>query len=467
MNQDSWIAPHPLESLELRSPSPLPHLAVQERQLTLGMASPNLPTVPPESTLFDRAAMRSNAWCKLHALISAVASGESFYARKLAAAGILPESFSSLDAYFAHMPFTTKDELLADRLAHPPFGSNLLRPAAEYTRFCQTSGTSSGQPMAWLDTPVSWEAMLTCWRRVYEAADLVKGSDRIFFAFSFGPFLGFWTAFEAAARDYLVLPSGGLSSQARLEMMARYQATALCCTPTYALRLGELIGTSGAPGLEALRVKKILVAGEPGGSVTEVRARIEKLWNARVFDHHGMTEVGPVSYETCALPMCLQVIEEAYLAEVVDPATGKEVAEGEMGELVLTTLDRAACPLLRYRTGDWVRKGFHKGRLTLQGGVLGRVDEMVVVRGVNVYPSAIEAVVRQFPEVLEFMVEQKKVDDMDELELLIELPPEHHPRVKALESRLRDTFSLRIPVRITAPGSLPRHEFKARRWRKI
>lgn len=423
--------------------------------------------MPPENDSDARANLRSDTWRKLHALLCEMSTAGGFYAQKLAAAGVQIKALQELEDFLARVPWTTKEELLADRLAHPPYGSNLLRPVAEYTRFCQTSGTSSGQPMAWLDTPASWQSMLSCWRRVYEAAELKKGSDSIFFAFSFGPFLGFWTAFEAAAWDYLVLPSGGLSSQARLEMMARYQATVLCCTPTYALRLGELIGTAGAPGLEAMRVKKILVAGEPGGSVPEVRARIEKLWHAQVFDHHGMTEVGPVSYETRALPMCLQVIEEAYLAEVVDPVTGKEVAEGGLGELVLTTLDRAACPLLRYRTGDWVRKRFHAGRLVLEGGVLGRVDEMVVVRGVNVYPSAVEAVVRQFPEVEEFIVEQRKVDDMDELELLVELAPEHHIQVKALESRLRDTFSLRIPVRLAAPGSLPRHEFKARRWRKV
>jgi phenylacetate-CoA ligase len=322
--------------------------------------------------------------------------------------------------------------------------------------------------MAWLDTSESWEAMLACWRRVFQGADIQRGRDRLFFAFSFGPFLGFWTAFEAAARDYLVIPGGGLSSQARLEMMARYGATTLCCTPTYALRLGEMIGAASGVERMALRVNKIIVAGEPGGSIPEVRARIEQLWDARVYDHHGMTEVGPVSYEITERPRDLVVIEEAYLAEVIDPATGLEVPEGAHGELVLTTLDRAACPLLRYRTGDWVLRGEHGGRLILPGGVLSRVDDMVVVRGVNVYPSAIEAVVRQFPGVVEFMVEQKKVDAMDELELRVEVA-EDAPKnlLKRLESRLRDTFSLRIPVHQACPGSLPRHEFKARRWCKV
>ncbi len=420
------------------------------------------------SSPIDRDRLRSNQWRKLRSILVSVNGAGGFYAHKFQAAKVVVSSMNGVEDFIQQVPFTLKEELLADRLAHPPFGTHLTQPLESYTRFCQTSGTSSGQPVAWLDTPESWEAMLKCWRHVYDGADLVAGKDRIFFAFSFGPFLGFWTAYEAANGHYLTLPSGGLSSQARLEMMARYGATVLCCTPTYALRLGEMIGEASGVEHMSLHVQKIIVAGEPGGSIPEVRARIEKLWNARVYDHHGMTEVGPVSYETTAVPGQLVVIEEAYLAEVIDPATGLEVNEGECGELVLTTLDRTAGPLLRYRTGDWVKKRLWQGRLALEGGVLSRVDDMVVVRGVNVYPSAVEAVVRQFGEIAEFMVEQRKVDAMDEIELLIEVPGNvSKALIKRLEAKLRDTFSMRIPVRLVEADSLPRHEFKAKRWRKV
>lgn len=420
------------------------------------------------SSPIDRDRLRSNQWRKLRSILVSVNGAGGFYANKFQAAKVVVSSMDGVEDFIQQVPFTLKEELLADRLAHPPFGTHLTQPLESYTRFCQTSGTSSGQPVAWLDTPESWEAMLKCWRHVYDGADLAAGKDRIFFAFSFGPFLGFWTAYEAANGHYLTLPSGGLSSQARLEMMARYGATVLCCTPTYALRLGEMIGEASGVEHLSLRVQKIIVAGEPGGSIPEVRARIEKLWNARVYDHHGMTEVGPVSYETTAVPGQLVVIEEAYLAEVIDPATGLEVNEGECGELVLTTLDRTAGPLLRYRTGDWVKKRLWQGRLALEGGVLSRVDDMVVVRGVNVYPSAVEAVVRQFSEIVEFMVEQRKVDAMDEIELLIEVPGNvSKALIKRLEAKLRDTFSMRIPVRLVEADSLPRHEFKAKRWRKV
>lgn len=403
------------------------------------------------------------AWPRLARVMEA-AELSPFYRAK---PGLRHDAIGSVDDFVARVPFTTKGELLSDRLACPPFGSNLTQPLHAYRRFCQTSGTASGQPMAWLDTPGSWAAMLRCWRQVFTAAGLLPGEDRLFFAFSFGPFLGFWTAFEAAADDFLVLPGGGLSSQARLEMMARCGVTALCCTPTYALRLGGLLGVDGAPSAASLAVRKIIVAGEPGGSIPAVRSRIEQLWGARVFDHHGMTETGPVSYETISQPGELVVMDDAYFAEVIDPATGREVQDGGCGELVLTTLDRLSCPLLRYRTGDWVRKRLSGGRIVLEGGVLGRLDEMAVVRGVNIYPSAVEAVVRQFPEVREFLVEQRKVDAMDEVELLVELPDAGAQEVVArLAARLRDTFSLRIPVRLVQPGSLPAAEFKSRRWRR-
>ena len=289
----------------------------------------------------DRTALREMQRGKLAGLLNRIGGTDSFYARRLAAEGVGVDEVGDLASFVRRVRCTTKEELLADRLERAPFGSQMLEGPERYTRFCQTSGTSTGQPMAWVDTPESWEAMLGCWRRVYEAAELVSGVDRVFFAFSFGPFLGFWTAFEAAARDYLVLPGGGLSSQARLECLRRYQATVLCCTPTYALRLGEQIGEESGVKLEELAVRKVIVAGEPGGCVPAVRRRIEALWGARVFDHHGMTEVGPVSYEAVGNPGGLMVIEEAYLAEVVDRVTGEEVEEGACGELVPTTLDRA------------------------------------------------------------------------------------------------------------------------------
>lgn len=409
---------------------------------------------------------------KLRHLLGELRRGNDFYRSRLEKAG-LDETVGSLREFTSRMPFTTKMDLVWDREEFPPYGSNLTYPISHYSRFCQSSGTTRG-PLPSLDTKESWSAMLDCWDVVFDAAGV--GTDEvIFFAFSFGPFLGFWTAFESATRrGNLSIPGGGLSSKARLQAMVTYGAGVLCCTPTYALRLGEVFSEAGGEELAAYRLKKIIVAGEPGGSLPEVRERISMLWKGvEVFDHHGMTEVGPVTYEHRGNPLNLCVIEDGYLAEVIDRETHEEAKPGEKGELVITTLTRTACPLLRYRTGDLVEKGFFEAAgaeepvFALRGGILGRVDEMVVIRGVNIYPTAVEKIIRGFPDVVEFQVIQTTRQSMAELEVSLEAGPRAPADLAArVAKELGDAFTLRIPVRLVEPGALPRFEFKSKRWIK-
>src|SRR5580700_4703139 len=280
-------------------------------------------------------------------LLSAVLPGNPFYAAKL-------RGFSP-DANLASLPFTRKQELIDDQIAHPPYGSNLTYPLSRYTRFCQTSATTTGTPMRWLDTPENWDWMIGNWLRVYQSASVTAG-DRIFFAFSFGPFAGFWIGFDAAVRlGCLAIPGGGMRSAARLRAILENSATVLCCTPTYAIRLAEVAAEENID-LAASRIRAVIVAGEPGGSVPATRAQISRLWRgARVVDHHGMTEVGPVSYGCPARPDVLHVIADSYIAEIIDPLTLQPVPRGVTGELVLTNLGRLGSPLIRYRTGDIVR----------------------------------------------------------------------------------------------------------------
>jgi phenylacetate-CoA ligase len=394
---------------------------------------------------------------KLNRLLQALTPANRFYAEKLQRAG-LTNGVASLEEFFLRMPLTTKAEIVSDQRAHPPYGSNLTYPVERYTRFTQTSGTT-GTPLRWLDTPESWNWMLDCWAQVFSAAGANPG-DRILFAFSFGPFLGFWTAFEAAARlGCLCLPAGGLSSLARLQMLRDNQVDHLCCTPTYALRLG-LFAQQEQFDLSACGVRTIIVAGEPGGSVSATRARIETLWpGARVFDHHGMTEIGPVTYE--ASPGNLVVIEAGYIAEAINLS-----ADGS-GELVLTNLGRLGSPLVRYRTGDLVKPVRRDGRLLLAGGILGRVDDMVIIRGVNVYPTAIEQIVRACPHVSEYRVSVREVNELTELEIILEPTADCADArgiAARLEAELQAVLALRIPVRLAAVGSLPRPEMKSQRW---
>ncbi len=407
----------------------------------------------------------------LEALLRTLVPANAFYAPRIAAAG-LDRGPVTLDDFTARMPFTTKDELVADQAAVPPFGTNLTFPLDSYTRISQTSGTS-GFSLRWLDTPESWAWMVRNWTRVYETAGIGAG-DRIFFAFSFGPFLGFWTAFEAGETvGALCIPGGGMSTELRLQALLGNAATVLCCTPTYALRLGDAARERGIDLAESA-VRRIVVAGEPGGAIPETRAAIESRWpGAQVVDHHGMTEVGPVAYACPRRPGVLHILEESFLVEVVDPETGAALPPGVRGELVLTNLGRTGSPLLRYRTGDLVETetpgpcACGTSDLALRGGILGRSDDMVVVRGVNLWPAAVEAVVRRFPEVVEHVAVLGHRDAMAEVRVTIE-PVEGGADPDTLRDRveaaLRTALGLRIPVETVPPGTLPRYEFKARRW---
>jgi phenylacetate-CoA ligase len=409
---------------------------------------------------------------KLKSLCKSIIPANPFYSRKLATCDVA-SFLTSIEDYSRGIPFTARHELVRDRLANPPYGTNLTFPLEAYVRCHQTSGTTT-QPIRWLDTAESWDHIVDNWVQILGAAGVTR-QDRFFFAFSFGPFLGFWSALEAVLRlGCFCFPGGSMSSLARLQAILDNSITVLCCTPTYAQHLGE-VALEKKLDMTNSRLRLLIVAGEGGGSIPATRARIERLWpGASVFDHHGMTEAGPVTYQCPATPGVLHVLESAYLAEVVDPQTDAVVHAGETGELVLTTLDRIGSPLLRYRTGDLVKArpaslcacGRHD--LAIEGGILGRSDDMVVVRGVNVYPSLIEDIVRAFPEIREYRVQLDCRRPMAELSLDLEggeqLPASLPAR---LEQSFQTVLNLRVPVRLLPAGSLPRFEMKAQRWVKL
>ena len=404
----------------------------------------------------------------LNRLIEVVASNNSFYKAKLEACQGLG-GFESLEEFSARMPFTTRAEIAEDHQSNPPYGTNLSYPIEEYTRIHQTSGTT-GQPIAWLDTQESWNWLLENWKIIWRACGAKEG-DVAIFPFSFGPFIGFWSAFEAAAQMGIrCIPAGGQTSLERLQMIKRYKPAWLCCTPTYALHLLSVAQREGIE-LTGGPIRNIIVGGEPGGSVPEVKARIEEGWGgARLFDHHGMTEVGPVTYSDPDRPELLRAIHETYFIEVLDTNSGEVTALGGVGELVLTTLGRAACPLIRYRTGDLVKPVSAKGEdpraIAFDGGILGRADDMVVVRGVNLYPSAIDAVIRSFDGIGEYEVNIDEKDFMVQVAVRVEnlSSTRDEELVDQVQKRMRDVFGLRIQVEVAESGTLPTFEMKARRW---
>ena len=417
--------------------------------------------------MFDRGletqapdALREHQWRRFQAMARELLGSNAFVRAKWRAAGLAAvDDLRGWDD-FGRLPFTWKREFVEDQAAHPPFGTNLTYPLERYVRVHQTSGTSA-EPIRWLETQASWDWWTRCWAFVLRAAG-VTPADRVFFPFSFGLFVGFWAGFEGArALGALAISGGGQDSLARLASMDALGATVLVCTPSYALHLAALARERGIDP-SAGRVRITVHAGEPGAGIPAVRARIEAQWGARAFDHAGMTEVGAYGYE-CAEQAGLHVNESEFVAEVVEPATGAPAREGE---LVLTNLGRLGAPAIRYRTGDRVRVADAPcacGRtfLRLEGGILGRLDDMLIVRGVNVFPAAVEGIVRRFPDVDEFQIEVVRAGELDEVRVLLEA--DDPATVRSVQEALRVGLGLRLEVRSVPLRSLPRYELKARR----
>ena len=421
----------------------------------------------------DRDRLRALQAERLQSLVGDVLGGNAFWRGRLRDAGFedlaaLSERLQDLEV-LSELPVCSKADLVSDQDAEQPYGSNLSEPLSAYTRLHQTSGTT-GRPLRWLDTPAAWSNLLEAWAQIFRIAGVVS-SDRFAFPFSFGPFIGFWAAFEgAAAAGHLCLPGGGMSSAARLQLIEDNQATVVCCTPTYALRLAEVASEQGVD-LVGGSVRMLIVAGEPGGSVPGIRDAIEAAWGAGVIDHWGMTELGPLAVECEAAPGGMHVLETECIAEVVDSERLQPVAAGEQGELLITTLRRSGSPVLRYRTGDLVEVdpkpcGCGRALLRLRGGILGRSDDMITVRGNNVFPSSIEAVIRSVEGVAEFRVLLGSEGPLDRLS--VEIEPVAGVAEDALSdtvaAAIRATFNFGADVAAVASGTLPRFELKGRRF---
>ncbi len=395
--------------------------------------------------------------------LDTILQSNQFYRKKLAAVGVSSSKDIATQADFSKLPVTTKQELAEDQLKYRPYGSNLTFSPERYTKIHQTSGTT-GEPLRCLDTEESWNWWANCWQAVYRAVG-VSPLDRIFFAFSFGPFIGFWSAYEGA-RQYgaLSVPGGGMSSLQRLRAIMANDISVLICTPTYALHLAEVAAEEGID-IAGSNVRVTIHAGEPGASIPATKKRIEETWGARCFDHAGATEVGAWGFE-CQEQDGLHINESEFLAEVIDPITGTASDEGE---LVITNLGRIGMPVIRYRTGDRVKVNDERCRCgrsyrRLVGGVIGRVDDALIVRGVNVFPSAVENLVRRVPEVGEFAIDVYRRDSLDDVEIRIEVAEDGADDVaENVAKELRNGLGIRIKVQVVPFGTLPRFDLKARR----
>lgn len=402
----------------------------------------------------DRESLAKEQLARLNSLLETILPDNRLYAEKLAG---LRLPLTSLDE-LAQLPLTTKHELVA---GEGDFAANLTWPTDRYVRYHRTSGTH-GRAMVVLDTAEDWQWWIETWQFMLDAADITP-ADRVLMAFSFGPYIGFWSAHDACIdRGAMVIPSGGMSTVARLELMRSTQADVIFTTPSYALHMAEVAQQHGIR-TDQLNVRRIIVAGEPGGSVPALRERIEYAWNARVIDHAGASEVGPWGVGD-RYQRGLRVVETACLAEFLSLETGRPAQEGELSELVLTTLGRAGSPVIRYRTGDLVRPIWDTGDenrfVLLAGGVVGRADDMLVIRGVNIFPTSIEQIIASFPEIAEWRMTVEKIGVMDSLHIELE-DRLNQPQRIAHELQLR--LGLKIDVQTVPAGTLPRFEGKGKR----
>ena len=415
-----------------------------------------------------RKALEALQLTKLRSMLQQIYGPNRFYTEKLDAAGIHPESIKTLDD-LKRLPLTSKSELVQAQSDALPLGSNATFEESAYSRFHQTSGTT-GTPLRVLDTPESWDWWGRCWGHVLAGAGLTE-NDRLFVPFSFGPFIGFWAAVEGARKiNALMIPGGGRDSLQRLHLMKELGVTAMCCTPTYALRLAEVARESGFD-LSQIPLRTLIHAGEPGANVPATKARIESAWNAKCFDHAGASEIGAHSFECEVQPNGTHVTESEFIVEVLNPETQEAVPVGEQGELIITNLGRIGYPVIRYRSGDLVVLNQQKcacGRsfARFEGGVLGRADDMVVVRGINVFPSAVENLVRQCEAVEEFRITVSTNREMGNLAIELDLSKNANPESarKTVDQAIQNELSLRPEITVVPSGSLPRFEMKAKRF---
>ncbi|HEV8572219.1 MAG TPA: AMP-binding protein [Actinomycetota bacterium] len=410
---------------------------------------------------------------KLRNLVEWTDGQVPFHSKRLRDAGVTADSITGLDD-LRRIPFMTRDEWMQGQVEHPPYGPILAAPEDAAIRYHMTSGTTGRTPIRVLDSLKDWEWIAEMW--CYGLWGFgVRPTDIVFVAFGYSTFIGFWGLHYACEKmGCLTLPGGALTTDQRVKQIVDMGATVVCSTPTYALRMAQEAKSLGID-LPKSSVRRLILSGEPAGSIPATKKLIEEQWGAKAGDTAGMTELGTIMIFECDhQPGGTHIIEDHYIEEVVDPETDTPVPYDEMGERVVTSFGRGFIPVIRYRTRDFVVKVPHDrcdcGRTfdIYDGGIRGRVDDMKLVRGTNVYPRAVEAIVREHEEIDEFQIHLYTAEGIrDEIEVLVEIPDAKSDRERILgdlQRSLADAHEgLRFGVKEAEAGSLPRFELKAKR----
>ncbi len=411
---------------------------------------------------------------KLRRLAGWAAERSPHYRETFKESGFEPEQLRTLHD-LRRIPFLTRSEWMDSQAEEPPFGRIPATGPGSAIRWHTTSGTTGREPIRVLDSAKDWSWAAEMW--AYGVWGFgVRPSDVAYVAFGYGSFIGFWGLHYGLEKmGVLNIPGGAQTTENRLRQILDFGATVVASTPTYALRLAQEAQNQGVD-LASSGVRRLILSGEPAGSIPQTKALIERQWGAKAGDTAGMTEIGTIFMFECEQqPGGAHIIEDHFIEEVVDPETGEPVPYGERGERVVTSFGRDTIPLLRYRTADLVSKvpaaRCSCGRTfdIYEGGVLGRVDDMRIVRGTNVYPRAVEGIVRELPEIDEFQLLLTRVEVRDEITLRVECVPSLGDEAwRSLQSTLARELAaahegLRFNVERCEPGELPRFELKAKR----
>ncbi len=371
------------------------------------------------------------------------------------------------------LPLTTKADYEHSLERDPPYGDLLGVPREQIARVHFSSGTTA-RP-----TPVAWTARdLDRWASLYARlawSQGVRPGDVHQCLFSYAWFVGGLGATAGYAQlGATVVPGGSADTERQIDTIFRFGTTSIGGTPSFVLHIAEVAESLGRP-LQDSNVRHVMVGGEPGGSVEGTRARIEEKWGARCYDGYGCLEFQPIAWE-CEAQSGGHLVEDFLHADVLDPLTHEPVTDGDPGVLVLTHLDKQACPLVRWWTGDIVvrdrsRCACGRTHARLPGGVRGRADDMLVIRGVNVFPSAVEDLVRRNPGAgseYRIVLDRELVDPRTgyatgfrlQVEALPGAPADFGPR---LAETVHRELKVRPVVEVVEPGQLPRSTHKTKR----
>ncbi len=391
-----------------------------------------------------------------------------FYRKKLDEAGIKPDDIKSLED-LKRLPFTTKEDLRENY----PFGMFAV-PLKQVVRIHASSGTT-GKPTVVGYTRRDIETWSELMARSLASAGVTK-EDIIQNAYGYGLFTGgLGVHYGAEKIGATVIPISGGQSKRQIMIMKDFGATVLTCTPSYALHLAEVAEEMGVNPKETnLRVG--IFGAEPW--TDEMRREIEETWNIKAIDIYGLSEIiGPgVSIECEEAQSGLHIFEDHFIPEIIDPETGEVLPPGEYGELVITTITKEAFPVIRYRTRDITRLIVEPcicGRTMVRmDRVRGRTDDMLIIRGVNVFPSQIEEIIMATEGVLpHYMIIVDREGTLDTMEVQVEVDEKIfsdevkrlQQLARKLEANIKETLGITAKVRLVEPKTLQRFEGKARR----